>query len=1015
MVPAKTRPPGLAAGTVERPRVLAELDAAARDRQILVVVASAGSGKTTAVVQFVTERAGPVAWLTLSETDDRPGRFVAYLGAALERIRPGTREQISELLADGLSAEESAAALAEVVAPGATLVIDDLHHVEARAPVLRTLRAFLDALPPHALVVLISRRLVRIDLSRHALDGRLGAVSDEELTFRVDEIAALLAAQDRQADPEEVAAATGGWAAGVVFDTQRGSRAHSVLSPTEDPFFAYLGAEVMDALPPPLGAVVLRSGILEVVTPAGLRAVLGIQDADRIFASICRHHLPGTIEPDGLRYHPRFREFLRSRLGREHPDEIPELTARLARALVEDGQLEEAVDHLLAAGRIDEALSVMPGAVPLVMQRGDWDKVLSWCATTGDERLAAAAPLRGAQIRSLMMGRHQEEVVALVSAMRASGEYARLAAMAPDVAAWAVWALHGSGEWRELAELVPVGDDSRRAQVMRHILLVGTSEAPPPPLPDGELDRVQPLHVALESAFYYRGRFGDVERLAWAAAGRGPVTAALAEIYRIAALRARGELTEARAAFEATAPRIRASRFIEFWQAVEAELLFAEGDRERGLALLRTARQTSRSHLYRVADRAVFSSLEGKMLVRMGALPEAAELLGMTRRWCRERGLACFREWADTWLAAALLGLHDDARRPLELLRDAVEGMQRAERRLELPAACVFLAEAEWRGGNEAGHDAAADAAYAAAVECGSLTPLLDALEVMPDVLARRLDAAGPADDNWRALARTAREPALRVAPAGALLRVRTLGEPALERDGAPIPQTSAKAVELAAALARAGAAGVPRARLISELFDDSRDGANYLRQVIHRLRRRLPAELAVVSAGGRLSLLPAEVVVVDDEQLEWLLGRAGRAVGAERLELLTQALALARRGPYLAGVDGQGARHRREQLERLVNEATREYAQALLAAGRPGEAAFAARDLVRDEPYREDGWQLLMRAEAAAGNSSAAVPTFLECQRALAEVGLDPSPATRQLLDRLRAAAARVQQRTGQ
>jgi len=63
----------------------------------------------------------------------------------------------------------------------------------------------------------------------------------------------------------------------------------------------------------------------------------------------------------------------------------------------------------------------------------------------------------------------------------------------------------------------------------------------------------------------------------------------------------------------------------------------------------------------------------------------------------------------------------------------------------------------------------------------------------------------------------------------------------------------------------------------------------------------------------------------------------------------------------------------------------------------------------VTAEPLREDGWRLLMRATAAASGPAAAVPVYAECGFALAQIGLRPSPATRSLLDRLRAADSGV------
>ncbi len=111
----------------------------------------------------------------------------------------------------------------------------------------------------------------------------------------------------------------------------------------------------------------------------------------------------------------------------------------------------------------------------------------------------------------------------------------------------------------------------------------------------------------------------------------------------------------------------------------------------------------------------------------------------------------------------------------------------------------------------------------------------------------------------------------------------------------------------------------------------------------------------------------------------------------------------LAGRGPFLPDVTGEAAARRRDELTALVCEARRDHATALLAAGHAAEAAAAARAAAAAEPFREDGWRLLMRAEAAARGPASALPAYLECAAALREVGLEPSAGTRELLGRLR------------
>src|SRR5207244_2843485 len=101
--------------------------------RLALVVAPAGSGKSTAVSQWCQEQApGRVAWLSLDAGDNEPHRFLQYLCAALERVipevaapvrtllqapRPMLSDEVLTLLLNGLAALEQAV----------TLVLDDYH------------------------------------------------------------------------------------------------------------------------------------------------------------------------------------------------------------------------------------------------------------------------------------------------------------------------------------------------------------------------------------------------------------------------------------------------------------------------------------------------------------------------------------------------------------------------------------------------------------------------------------------------------------------------------------------------------------------------------------------------------------------------------------------------------------------------------------------------------------------------------------------------------------------------
>ena len=662
---------------------------------------------------------------------------------------------VRDLLADGLPPEDCAALLAEQVGAGWTVVLDDLHHLEPDAPALGALRAFLRSLPPGALAVLVSRRLPSVDLPQEVLTGRVQGLFDDDLAFRLEETGALLAARELSADPAVVQEATGGWAAGVVFEALRGPGAGAVLPPGEDPLYAYLGEQILDAMRPALREAILRSSVLDVVTPDHLSRLLSDPAGAALFAEVARQHLPAVLEPGGLRYHPQFREFLLHRLHEEAPAEVSGLLAANAEILASEGYVEEAVDALLQADRPGEAEALAEQAVSGLRRRGDWGKILAWLGALDEDAPRRRPPLREAQVRALLNDRRQAEVEELVHGMLASGEVAELGEIRPDIAAWAVWTLHGSGEWAKLLPLLPPRGRSQVAEVMRYLLIAAVAREPTLELPPAALSRMHPLHVVLQTALYYQGRLDAAERLATvAAAGGGPVTAAVAQIHKVNVLRARGEIPAARRVLEASPSSIRTSRFVEFWLHAEAELVLEEGAGDRALELIRRAREVSRRHGWRVGDGAIFGAVEGRMLVRLGRPGDAIPVLEAVLAWCAERGLAAFREWAEAWLGAALLLTEDDAAPALALLRRAVSGMRRAHRHLELPAAAIFLAEAEWRAGDEDAHDAACEIAYAAAEACGTLRPLEQALELAPAVLARRLDSEAPDEWRWRALAR---------------------------------------------------------------------------------------------------------------------------------------------------------------------------------------------------------------------------------------------------------------------
>jgi hypothetical protein len=237
--------------------------------------------------------------------------------------------------------------------------------------------------------------------------------------------------------------------------------------------------------------------------------------------------------------------------------------------------------------------------------------------------------------------------------------------------------------------------------------------------------------------------------------------------------------------------------------------------------------------------------LEATLALRLQRDPlvAAAALVKVERDPTARRRLRIL-EQIELW--RGLIGLlEDDAARAAVHLRYGVDLMLEWDRLFFLPAAAVYLAEAEWRLGDETAADVAADRALWAPQRQGSNHLLLQALREFPAVVSRRLDAEVGTDSAWHGLGRTLMSDGWLVG-AGLLPRahVREFGAPAILVDGHVVRPKLTRSVEVLAYLA-AHAGRATKGELLDELFGGRADDSarSYLRQALNRLRaRRCPA-----------------------------------------------------------------------------------------------------------------------------------------------------------------------------
>ncbi len=349
---------------------------------------------------------------------------------------------------------------------------------------------------------------------------------------------------------------------------------------------------------------------------------------------------------------------------------------------------------------------------------------------------------------------------------------------------------------------------------------------------------------------------------------------------------------------------------------------------------------------------ALNSFAEAKLALRLEKDPALARaVLDRIEAVPRARDILWAAEVFDTLYGLALL-LEGDDEAALARLRSAVAGMVAGDRILELPTAAVYLAEAEWRAGNEDAADRAADIALGAAQRQGSNHILMQALSDLPAVLSRRIDAEPAADSPWHQIGRALIAQGVRLtADPGASVRFRDFGERSIEVDGTMRRPKIGKSYELLAYLTLHGEAS--REDLLDALFDGRTDDSAraYLRQAIQALRESLPDGALVATQGGPVALADDVLIVSDSERLETGLAEAARLQGRDRIAATLDAIKLTEEGEYLAGARSTWVDERRTHLLERVVDARFEVAELAFASGDYELAQQLGRGCPRQRP----------------------------------------------------------------
>jgi ATP/maltotriose-dependent transcriptional regulator MalT len=410
LVRSKLRPPVVRDALVPRVQLLSRLREG-RGRRLTLVCAPAGYGKTTLLAQWraADHESTPFVWLFADEADSDPIRLWSHVVHGLRSVHPQVGETSLDTLTGGaraLGTRVIPSLIEELESvPATVLVLEDWHRIDN--PLCdQMLWSFVERAPPSVQVVLSCRADPRLPVARLRAHDELAEVREAQLRLSTEEATELFRAAEIVLASDEIdrlTRRTEGWVTALHLTSlllgERRDRTAFVAEFTAESrhVLDYLASDVLDAAPADLRSFLIRTSVLEYLTPSLCDAVLESADSAAMLARVVRANLfVAALDERGdvLRYHQLFASMLRRELERSEADQVAGLHARASAWFEANYEVESAIEHAIAAHDVARASELVATYARSFWSAGRaasvdrWLEALSWPEAAADAQLA---------------------------------------------------------------------------------------------------------------------------------------------------------------------------------------------------------------------------------------------------------------------------------------------------------------------------------------------------------------------------------------------------------------------------------------------------------------------------------------------------------------------------------------------------------------------------------------------------------------------------------------------------
>lgn len=369
------------------------------DEKLILVIAPAGYGKTSLLIDFAYQVDLPVCWYAVDELDQTPERFFDYFIASLHRrftafgesskaalkalnpFKPDINQLVSVIVNDAY----------EHIQEHFLIVLDDYHLVSSVKDIQVFINRFINDSAENCHLILSSRNLLTLpDLPLLVARSQVGGIGFEELAFRAEEIQSFVLQYYHvtlsETASQDLARDTEGWITGLMLSAQvmgpgmtNQMRAARV---TGIELYTYLAQEILDHQPPEIRDFLLRTAFLDEFDVALCNAIWGAEGNWRtLINQVVQNNLfvlPVGEDGRWLRYHHLFAEFLRVQFEKERSDQLQGLLLRIAQVYTDREEWGRAYSLYTRVGDDEATARLVEKAGTSMIRNAQFAQLAKW-------------------------------------------------------------------------------------------------------------------------------------------------------------------------------------------------------------------------------------------------------------------------------------------------------------------------------------------------------------------------------------------------------------------------------------------------------------------------------------------------------------------------------------------------------------------------------------------------------------------------------------------------------------